>query len=173
MLLSQIIEKDGKEPPVYILNQTEKLLSNENQIHSAVLAGTVRDRTAQGQIVTGKWFWTSIKWIFVLNWSVWILDIFIISLDQANVLVCLIWSGPFFQIVKSIKQLIWNAFPVILPINKTGQYQGWTGSRTFVQGPFDIGWRVFQIKIFKKKFNYSVKIIWVRLLSRRSSRMSR
>ena len=41
MLLSQIIEKDGKEPPVYILNQTEKLLSNENQIHSAVLAGTV------------------------------------------------------------------------------------------------------------------------------------
>jgi hypothetical protein len=38
MLLSQIVEKDGKEPPVYILNQTEKLLSNENQIHSAVLA---------------------------------------------------------------------------------------------------------------------------------------
>ena len=41
MLLSQIIEKDAKEPPVYILNQTEKLLSAENPIHSAVLAGNV------------------------------------------------------------------------------------------------------------------------------------
>ena len=41
MLLSQIIEKDAKEPPVYILNQTEKLLASENQIHTAVLAGTV------------------------------------------------------------------------------------------------------------------------------------
>ena len=47
MLLSQIIEKDGKEPPVYILNQTEKLLSNENQIHSAVLAGTVNHSDPQ------------------------------------------------------------------------------------------------------------------------------
>ena len=41
MLLSQIIEKEAKEPPVYILNQTEKLLSAENPIHSAVLAGNV------------------------------------------------------------------------------------------------------------------------------------
>ena len=173
MLLSQIIEKDGKEPPVYILNQTEKLLSNENQIHSAVLAGTVYHSDPQGQILTWNGFWTLIKWIFALNLFVWILDIFIISLVQVNVPVCLIWSGRFFLIGKLIKQLIWNAFPVILPINKTGQYQDWTGSRTFVQEPFDTGWRVFQIKIFKKKFNYSVKIIWARLLSRKSSRMSR
>ena len=56
MLLSQIIEKDGKEPPVYILNQTEKLLSNENKIHSAVLAGTVHHSELKAKSWPGTGF---------------------------------------------------------------------------------------------------------------------